>query len=614
MDTLAAAFLTAVGYALVAFVWQGALIGVVAAIALTSCRRYAASVRYAIGCAALVLMAIAPVITVAAVARERAGTTAARVATSAPLASTGAPIEVAGASTLSDRTPKWIESRLPTITAIWAGGVLAGALHLCVGWWRLRRMLRSASVVSPQDWSHSVRDLAARLGITSSLRILTSALTEVPAVVGWLRPAIVVPASALAGLPAAYLDAVLAHELAHLRRRDYLVNGLQCALEVLLFYHPAVWWVSHQVRREREHCCDDEAAAACGDVQVYARALVSLEELRSERMRLALGATGGHLLHRVRRLVEPSFTGGPAVSGGLMMALTLSMMVLVGGLQTGAADSAVAPVAPVQQWVPSAVPAPQQERRPAEVTVRGVDPPAAPKAPTSRWKPATVQAGATPASAQTPATGGIDGRVIDPTGGVVPGVTVVVSSPLLPAARSLVTDARGEFHNGELKPGIYDVSLTLQGFRTARGPVTVSAGKRASVRFRLQVGELSESLTVVGAPTGVPTPPPSPEAVVPGAPQVPIRVGGDIREPVRLKDVKPVYPPDALAAGIEGTVTIEAIVSKEGTVQRARILQGVPELDEAALDAVTKWLYRPTLLNGQPVEVLMTVTIRFVAR
>ena len=105
--------------------------------------------------------------------------------------------------------------------------------------------------------------------------------------IGWLRPVILFPASALTGLSAEQLEALLAHELAHIRRYDYLVNLLQTTVETLFFYHPAVWWVSAQVRQEREHCCDDLAVAACGDVLTYARALTALEQLRGSEPQLA---------------------------------------------------------------------------------------------------------------------------------------------------------------------------------------------------------------------------------------------------------------------------------------------------------------------------------------
>ena len=107
-----------------------------------------------------------------------------------------------------------------------------------------------------------------------------SRLADAPSVVGWLRPAILIPAAALAGLNAAQLQAILAHELAHIRRHDYLVNMLQTVVETLLFYHPAVWWVSSRMRHERELCCDDLAVRHCGDAIGYARALTRLERMR----------------------------------------------------------------------------------------------------------------------------------------------------------------------------------------------------------------------------------------------------------------------------------------------------------------------------------------------
>jgi hypothetical protein len=132
------------------------------------------------------------------------------------------------------------------------------------------------------------------------------------------------PVSALAGLSPQQLEAILAHELAHIRRHDYLVNLLQTLVETLLFYHPAVWWLSHRIRIERENCCDDLAVSLCGDPYAYARALADLEALRGDAGRLALAVTGGSLLHRVRRLLgAPSHDsrgpGWPAATAAVVL-------------------------------------------------------------------------------------------------------------------------------------------------------------------------------------------------------------------------------------------------------------------------------------------------------
>ncbi len=159
---------------------------------------------------------------------------------------------------------------------------------------------------------------------------------DVPTVIGWLKPTVLLPMSALAGLSPLQVEAILAHELAHVRRHDYFVNLLQTLLETLLFYHPAVWWVSGQVRVERENCCDDLAVSLCGDPVVYASALADLEELRGPASRLVMAASGGVLLNRVRRLLTgpAQHAGrGPAWLAGTSAALLV--LVVIGGSSAG---------------------------------------------------------------------------------------------------------------------------------------------------------------------------------------------------------------------------------------------------------------------------------------
>src|SRR5213075_1924050 len=160
---------------------------------------------------------------------------------------------------------------------------------------RLKRIETSATV---QLWQEKLRVLCVRLRVSRPVRLCESALVEVPTVIGWLRPVILIPLSAISGLSAEQLEALLAHELAHIRRYDYLVNLLQTSIETLLFYHPVVWWVSRRVRDEREHCCDDLAVAACGDAHFYATALLGMERLRNPMPALSMAAAGGSLVER----------------------------------------------------------------------------------------------------------------------------------------------------------------------------------------------------------------------------------------------------------------------------------------------------------------------------
>lgn len=125
-------------------------------------------------------------------------------------------------------------------------------------------------------------------------------------VIGHLRPVILMPVGLLTGLPAGQIEAILLHELAHIRRWDYLINVLQRAVEGLLFYHPAVWWISRVIRTEREHCCDDAAVAISRDPHGYALALATLEQTRWQGREPALAAAGGNLMNRVHRLLYPA--------------------------------------------------------------------------------------------------------------------------------------------------------------------------------------------------------------------------------------------------------------------------------------------------------------------
>ncbi len=163
-------------------------------------------------------------------------------------------------------------------------------------------------------WQLSGTRLAARLGLDRLVRIVELPDIDVPFVVGCLRPIVVLPIAAIAQLNTAQVEAILAHELAHVRRHDYLVNLLQTLAETLLFYHPAVWWLSARIRNEREHCCDDVAVEVCGDPVAYAAALAELETWRSGDIELVAAASGGSLVNRIRRILRVEISSQRQVS------------------------------------------------------------------------------------------------------------------------------------------------------------------------------------------------------------------------------------------------------------------------------------------------------------
>ena len=232
-----------------------------------------------------------------------------------------------GTAPTADRARVDPSAWMPWIVALWGLGVLFCCVRLAGGWWQARRLTFVGTRPAPAEWQRTTAMLSSRLGLIKAVRLLESTRVAVPIVVGWLKPTLLVPTAALGGLSPMELEAVLAHELAHIRRHDYLVNLLQAAVETLLFYHPGVWWVSHVVRTEREHCCDDLAVAACGDAVLYARALTAIETLRHDSPGMAMAVSGSPLLARVRRLLgvrEPARVSSSGWIVGMLTALMVS--------------------------------------------------------------------------------------------------------------------------------------------------------------------------------------------------------------------------------------------------------------------------------------------------
>jgi beta-lactamase regulating signal transducer with metallopeptidase domain len=197
---------------------------------------------------------------------------------------------------------------LPLFVALWICGVMIFALRTGGGLLRLRVLKTQASTHASEEWQTRLAELCERAGIAQLVRLCESALVDAPVVVGWLKPVILVPSGALLGLSAAQMEAIIVHELMHVRRHDFLVNLLQSFAEIALFYHPCAWWISAVIRREREFVCDDAVVAFYGERLVYARALANLETFRQtakqNQPQLTLAATGGKLMNRIARILQ----------------------------------------------------------------------------------------------------------------------------------------------------------------------------------------------------------------------------------------------------------------------------------------------------------------------
>jgi|GEM_PF-1762909 len=295
---------------LVHFLWQGVVLAAVLFLLLRVLRT--PNARYNACAAALALMCAAPVATFFYLSPSMAAGNAPRGVV-LPTA-----LPVAGAASAG-----WLEANAPWLAWLWLAGALLLMLRSVLSWWRARGVVTHDFQPLDGKLEAAAVSLAARVGATG-VRFRVSARVASALVFGWLKPVVVLPAAALGRLTGAEIEALLAHELAHVVRRDFLVNLLQTAAECVLFYHPLVWWVSARMREERELCCDDFAVALCRDEVLYSKALLRLEELRMEP---ALAATGGRLALRIRRLLNRPDPDRIAVAPALAFVLVFGISV-----------------------------------------------------------------------------------------------------------------------------------------------------------------------------------------------------------------------------------------------------------------------------------------------
>lgn len=377
------------GSGLVHFLWQGAIVAVGLSVALWLLRRRSASIRYITSWIALVAMAASVPVTVwlsdaptrapdsaadgrmmvsrgedgSPSAGQKSGYAAFGKEQNAPIlhahesdvavrnvgerddAAIIAGTLTVGRADLADSPfqshGKWWFGTLPWIVGGWLVGAVGLSLWRVGGWLHLRRLCRVGTCAASHDTIQVFERLLERLRVGRPIRLLESTLARGPIVIGWLRPVVLLPVAMVAELPPQQLEMILAHELAHIRRWDFLWNLVQTVIETLLFYHPAVWWVSRQIRVEREACCDEMAATVMGDRLLYARSLASLEEMRHQRRRqpdssLRVAADDGLLLGRIRRVLglpNENRRAGHGWLGGIL-AVSLVVATLAGYMAT----------------------------------------------------------------------------------------------------------------------------------------------------------------------------------------------------------------------------------------------------------------------------------------
>jgi TonB family protein len=431
------------------------------------------------------------------------------------------------------------------LALIWFGGFLAMAATLGVGIARLRRLAARARRVEDPRWTAIASDIAAGFGLAREVVVLQTDSANLLATWGFVQPHVLLPSHAH-DWSLDRIKVVLSHEFAHIGRHDWLVQITAEVLRTILWFHPLMWIACTRLRRESEQACDD-AVLAKG---------------------IRAGDYAAHLLELARKCRRPQFPWAAAMpmAHPSMLERRISAMLNTQLNRQAVSRRGLATIAAL--LVAVVIPA---------ATLRAVQAPDA-----------------------------LSGAVYDASGAVLPGVALTLEDAN-EFKWSATSNARGQFQFPRIPPGRYTLAAELAGFKALRHQFELKNARDWDRAVTLQVGSLSESISVQAS--RIPPPPPPTRAVAPE----PIRVGGNIRVPSKLEDVRPVYPVSMRAAGREGVVPLEAMIGVDGKVTSVRVTtaQVHPDFAIAAADAVRQWRFSPTLLNGKPVEVVMTVTVEF---
>ena len=512
-----------------------------------------------------------------------------------------------------------------TLLVVWSLGFIAVMAGLVVGLVRLMVTTWRCQPVQSNTWRERAALLSREHGLTRSVVVLECPDRSLLLTWGLFRPRIIVPAGARSWTTGR-IDVVLAHELAHIVRRDWVVQIAAEIVRAVHWFNPLVWMTSRRLRDESEQSCDDAVLRRGLTAVDYASHLLAVaRHVAAHGRRWASApavADPSTLERRISAMLNASRNhatltrANRAVTVLAMFALTIPVAAVTLTERPGPTpivmtdlhDIALAPTVAAPAIPVTVVPRPRRER-PSATAV------AAPQEPAS-----------------------VSGTVRDVSGAVLPGVQLTLTSTVSDVRASTVTDAVGAFAFRNLPPSSYALVAQLPGFSTLKTELMLASGQSLQTGFvTLQVGSVTESVTVTCAAAAA-TAPASLSSVlaferraaatrlfgasresgllVPSlaAQLAPVRVGGQILAPRRIKDAAPNCPA-ALSAGAGGVVILESTIGDDGLVKDVKTLRSVAlAFDQSAIEAVRQWQFTPTRLNGVPVPVIMTVTVTFTTR
>ena len=502
--------------------------------------------------------------------------------------------------------------------AVWAGGFV-----MCLGWLiagclRLARLTRRARPVTGGVWT----DAVAALGGGRHVRVLAVPDHRVLATWGWRRAVLLVPEASLAW-PADRVRCVVAHELAHVVRQDWLVHLLASGVRAALWWNPLAWLACKALREDAERACDDAVLDAGADAPGYATHLLAVARDCQQPAPAAAAAMPmarpSSLHRRIAAMLNPTLDRArPSRAASLAAITAIVLAVVVPAAVVRTEPATPRPEAAVDAstgaFSPRAAVMPAQDRvepdatvdRPGRVGLDTIAPDGdAPTRPVPGSPAPEAGFAAVPVARAQGATQRLEGVVYDPTGAVLPGVEVKLTQDQ--TVLETTTDASGRFAFESIAPGNYTLEASVPGFRKLTDSFLLAVDRDWNRAITLQVGTLKETISIQA--TRLPQPATGTAPAVP----TPVRVGGNIRAPRKVHSVNPTYPDTMVREGREAVVPLEARIDTEGRVASARVVsaQVHPDFAAAAIAAMQQWRFEPTLLNGQPVEVLIEVSMSF---
>ncbi len=296
----------AIGWTMIHSLWQGFAVAILMGIVMIGLQKKSSKVRHEFAFFSLFLIFILSLSTFiylydSAVEGAALGTTITVIAEGGFVLENATIVQ-----SFFQKSIEYFNEHLPLIVTLWLIGMVFFLLRLLGGLAFIQKLKSQQQQPLPSKWQTVFEKIHAKFPMKKSVRIVESALAKTPMVIGYFKPVILFPLGAINQLTQQEVEAVLAHEIAHIYRNDYLLNIIQSFIEIVFYYHPAVWWISANIRTERENCCDDIAVKICGSSITYVKALVTLEEIQPAP-NLAMSFSSGsknQLLNRVKRILN----------------------------------------------------------------------------------------------------------------------------------------------------------------------------------------------------------------------------------------------------------------------------------------------------------------------